>query len=111
MNMFRASFQLLAFSLVFDMAIAQEPSFTSQANLVPIPTLVRDKDGNAVYGLHEKDFIIEDNGVEQDVHLDEGAEAQPISLIIVVQTGRRASREFGRLTGLSSMLDPVLNDE
>jgi VWFA-related protein len=109
--MLRASFHLLALLLVFASATAQEqPGFTSRANLVPVPTLVRDKDGNAVYGLHEKDFIIEDNGVEQEVHLDEEAESQPISLVVSVQTGRRAYREFGRLTGLSSMLDPVLSN-
>jgi VWFA-related protein len=108
--MVRAS-QLLAFLLVLNVAVAQqEPGFSSQANLVPVPTLVRDKDGNALYGLHEKDFIIEDNGVEQEAHLDEEAESQPISLVVAVQTGRRAYREFGRLSGLSSMLDPVLSN-
>jgi VWFA-related protein len=109
-TMLRAGIQLLALLLAFNVATAQEPGFTARANLVPVPTLVRDKDGNAVYGLHEKDFILEDNGVEQEVHLDEEAEPQPISLVIAVQTGRRAYREFGRLTGLSSMLDPVLSN-
>ena len=110
-NMLKATFQLLVLLLMLQCATAQEePGFTAQANLVPVPTLVRDKDGNAVYGLHERDFILEDNGVEQAVHLDEAAEAQPVSLVVAVQTGRRASREFGRITGLSSMLDPVLSD-
>jgi len=110
-NMLRASFQLLALLLAFQWATAQqEPGFTSQANLVPVPTLVRDRNGNAVYGLHAQDFIIEDDGVEQSIHLEEAAEAQPISLVVAVQTGRRANREFVKLTGLSSMLDPVLSD-
>ncbi len=74
MNMLRASFQLLALLLVFDFATAQQDTgFTSRANLVPVPTLVRDQNGNAVYGLHATDFIIEDDGVEQDVHLDEAS--------------------------------------
>jgi VWFA-related protein len=106
----RAGIQLLALLLALTPATAQEPGFTARANLVPVPTLVRDKDGNAVYGLHEKDFILDDNGVEQEVHLDEEAESQPISLVVAVQTGRRANREFGRLTGLSSMLDPVVSN-
>jgi len=87
----------------------QETSFSSQGNLVPVPTLVRDAAGNAVYGLQAQDFIIEDDGVEQAVHLDEAAEAEPISLVIAVQCGRRAQREFGRMAGLSAMLDPVLS--
>jgi VWFA-related protein len=86
----------------------QEPSFSSQGNLVPVPTLVRDAQGNAVYGLLAQDFIIEDDGIEQPVHLDEAAEAEPISLVIAVQCGRRAEREFGRMAGLAAMLDPVL---
>src|SRR5260370_5348240 len=110
-NMLRARFQLLALLLAFQCATAQqEPGVTSQANLVAVPTLVRDRNGNAVYGLHAQDFIIEDDGVEQPIHLEEAAEAQPISLLVAVQTGRRANREFGKLTGLSSMLDPVLSD-
>ncbi len=87
----------------------QEPSFRSQGNLVPVPTLVRDAAGNAVYGLRAQDFLIEDDGVEQAVHLDEAAEAEPISLVIAVQVGRRAQREFGRMAGLAAMLDPVLS--
>jgi VWFA-related protein len=87
----------------------QEPSFSSQGNLVPVPTLVRDAAGNAVYGLRAQDFIIEDDGVEQAVHLDETLEAEPISLVIAVQVGRRAEREFGRMAGLAAMLDPILS--
>ena len=87
----------------------QEPSFSSQRNLVPVPTLVRDALGNAVYGLRAQDFIIEDDGVEQAVHLDETTDAEPISLVIAVQVGRRAEREFGRMAGLAAMLDPVLS--
>ena len=46
---------------------------------------------------------------EQTVHLDEEAEAQPISVIVAVQTGRRAEYELPRMAGLASMLDPVLS--
>jgi VWFA-related protein len=92
-------------------AAQQEPTFSSQSNLVLVPTLVRDEKGNVVYGLHAADFIIEDDGVEQAVHLDEAAESVPVSLIIAVQSGRRAWREFARMRGLASMLDPVLSDK
>jgi VWFA-related protein len=74
-----------------------------------VPTLVRDAAGNAVYGLRAQDFIIEDDGVEQAVHLDDPAEAAPISLVIAVQCGRRAKREFGRMAGLAALLDPILS--
>ena len=108
--MLRFGSQLVMLLLLFGGALAQqEPSFTSQGNLVPVPTLVRDAAGNAVYGMQAQDFIIEDDGVEQAVHLDEAADAEPISLVIAVQCGRRAEREFGRMAGLAAMLDLVLS--
>ena len=108
--MLRFGSRLVTLLLLFGAASGQqEPSFSSQGNLVPVPTLVRDAAGNAVYGLQTQDFIIEDDGVEEAVHLDETADAEPISLVIAVQVGRRAKREFGRMGGLASMLDPVLS--
>jgi VWFA-related protein len=112
MNAFRATLYILMFSLVLGPATAQQgPTFSSQSNLVLVPTLVRDEKGNVVYGLRAQDFMIEDDGLEQAVHLDEAAEAAPVSLVIAVQCGRRAWREFARMRGLASMLDPVLSDK
>ena len=92
-------------------AAQQEPSFSVHANLVRVPTLVRDETGNAVYGLHAEDFIIEDDAIRQTVHLNDAAEAAPMSIMIAVQRGRRAKREFEGIAGISTMLDPVLSGE
>jgi len=70
--------------------------------------LVRDKSGEIVYGLQAKDFVIEDNGMEQPVRLEEAAEAEPLSLMIAIQTGRKAEHEFPKILGLKDMLDPIL---
>jgi VWFA-related protein len=113
-------FCLLLVCLVGVAAVAQEatspgapaqeaPTFRSQSNIVLVPALVRDPAGHAVYGLQAKDFVIEDNGVPQAVHLDDEVETQPISLIVAVQTGRKARREFPRIRGLNSMLRPILD--
>jgi hypothetical protein len=91
---------LLAILLLFCVALlapAQNPTFHAQSNVVLVPALVRDANGDVVYGLKEKDFIIEDNGVEQKVLLSEQAESEPW-----------ASYEFARLRRLNSMLDPLL---
>ena len=79
--------------------------------MVIVPALVRDVTGHVIYGLHGADFVIDDDGVEQTVQLDESAEAAPVSLMLAVQTGRRAWREFGRVQGLSAMLAPILDQE
>jgi len=110
MNLVKASLGVAMFMVVFGTAAApQEPTFNAQSNVVLVPTLVRDANGNVVYGLQATDFVIEDDGVEQKPYLDEAAEAEPVSLMIAVQCGRRARREFDRMRGLPSMLEPVLS--
>ena len=109
MSLFKAAFGLAVFMAIFESAAApQEPTFNAQSTVVLVPTLVKDAKGSVVYGLQAKDFVIEDDGVQQAPYLDEAAEAEPVSLIVAIQTGRRAWREFGREQGLSSMLSPIL---
>jgi VWFA-related protein len=98
---------LVALALLTSTAIPQETTLRSQANVVLIPALVKDQQGEVVYGLQASDFIIDDDGVEQAVRLDEAPEGQPISLVVALQTGRRAYYEFPRMQGLKSMLDPL----
>jgi len=76
--------------------------------VVVIPALVKGAKGEVVYGLAAKDFIVEDDGVEQTVHLDEAAEGSAVSVVVAIQRGRRANYEFPRIRGLSAMLDPLM---
>jgi VWFA-related protein len=99
---------LVLLALAVSMASAQTTTLRSQSDVVLIPALVKDGSGAAIYGLQAKDFVIEDDGVAQTVHLDEEAEAQPVSLVIALQRGRRANYEFPRMRGLSSVLDPLV---
>jgi VWFA-related protein len=69
--------------------------------------MVKDQQGSIVYGLAAKDFIVEDDGVEQPARLDETPEGQPISLVVALQRGRRANYEFPRMQGLNTMLEPL----
>jgi VWFA-related protein len=101
---------LLLLCVLFTVVGAQleEPRFTAESNVVLVPTLVRDQNGDPVYGLSSDDFIVEDDGALQSVRLDEEAEGGPISMMIAIQRGRRAKHEFSRIRGLGSMLDPIL---
>jgi len=99
-------------ALVFvSAASAQDTTFRSQSNVVLIPALVKDARGHALYGLQAKDFEVEDDGVPQSVQMDEAAESEPVSLMIVIQCGRKALREFPRMKGLKSMIQPILDQE
>jgi len=100
----------ICIGLLLAFAFAQEPppTFRTQSNVVLVPALVRDKAGEVVYGLAARDFVIEDDGVAQNIHLDETAESEPVSLVVAIQCGRRANFELPRMRGLSAMLRPVL---
>ena len=97
---------LFLFALVCG-ALSQETTLRSQSNIVLVPALVKDAQGGVVYGLQMKDFIVEDDGAEQSIRLDEAPDGQPISLVVAIQRGRRAYYEFPRLQGLKTMLDPL----
>jgi len=104
----RAALLLVLAPLLVPPSFSQETTtYRSQANLVLIPALVKDQQGGIVYGLEAKDFIIEDNGKEEPFRLDETPEGQPVSLVVVVQRGRRAYHEFPRMQGLKTMLGPL----
>jgi VWFA-related protein len=87
----------------------QTPNVRVQSNVVLVPTLVKDAEGHIVYGLTQNDFVIEDDGVEQAIRLDESAESEPASVVMAVQTGRRAWREYSRMRGIGPMLTPVFD--
>src|SRR5262249_7218521 len=71
-----------------------QPTFRSTSNIVSVPTLVRYKSGATVTGLSERDFIVEDNGIPQRIHVDERPEVEPISIVVAVQRGRDAVLQF-----------------
>lgn len=87
----------------------QEPVFRTQSNIVLVPTLVKGKNGAIVYGLRAADFIIEDDGVQQPVQLDEEPASSPVSLVVAIQLGRTAAAELPRIRTLAMMLEPILS--
>ena len=99
--------------LVFASASAQEQQqehvLRTQTTVVLAPTLVKDARGQLVYGLHAGDFAIEDDGVLQNVQLDEILSPQPVSLVVALQCGGAAFNEFERMQGLGAMLNPLLD--
>jgi hypothetical protein len=94
-----ANWPLVVCVLVTSPTVAQEPTFRAQSNVVTVPALVKDGKGNIVYGLQAQDFIIEDDGAIQEARLDESEGSEPISVVLVLQVGRRAFREFLEFAG------------
>jgi VWFA-related protein len=97
-------------------ALAQDPQsnqdFTlrTQSNVVLIPTTVQTKHGEILYGLKPNQFVVEDNGIPQTIHLDEDTDSLGLSLAVVIQCSRSAAVEFAKLRGLATMVDAVAGD-
>lgn len=82
----------------------------ARSNLVLVPTLVEDKSGHPVFNLSAEDFIVTDNGVQQSIKLDSGADRAPMSIVVLVQVGRSAVREFNKMVGLPAMVEDLAGD-
>jgi VWFA-related protein len=88
----------------------QVPTLRARTNLVVVPTLVESSSGEPVFNLTAKDFVVTDNGVEQKVRLDNETYKQPISIVVLLQVGRSAVREFDKYQGLPTMVDALAGD-
>jgi VWFA-related protein len=97
------------------LATAQTPStqgdqsytLKTQSNVVLVPTTVQTKHGDVIYTLKQDQFVVEDNGVPQTIHLDEDTDSLGLSLVVVVQCGRSAGYEFPKLNGIATMIDAI----
>ena len=78
-----------------------------QSNIVLVPTSAQTKRGDMLYGLKPDQFVVEDNGVRQTVHVDEDTDALGLSLVVAVQCSRSAIMEFAKLKGLATMIDAI----
>ncbi|MBB5345032.1 VWA domain-containing protein [Tunturibacter empetritectus] len=98
------------------MAQTQAPTDTqsytlkAQSNVVLVPTTVQTKHGEMIYELKPEQFVVEDNGVPQTVHVDQDTDSLGLSLVVVVQCSRSAGYEYRKLSGLGSMIDGIAGD-
>ena len=99
---------LVAAMIVLSSLAQDNPVFRTQSQIVVVPALVMDRSGGLVGGLSAQDFVVEDDGVDQTVELDASADAEPASIVVALQIGRRARREFARISQLGSLLDDII---
>lgn len=79
-------------------------------NEVLVPTLVEKNGGGVVYGLKQSDFVLEDNGVPQKIHVQEEMDTAPVSLVVAVEQGGVSALEFDKVAKLAPLLDLFLSD-
>jgi VWFA-related protein len=87
-----------------------EPTLRVTTNVVLVPTLVEKDHGEVIYGLKSGDFVLEDNGVPQQLHVEEDMDTAPVALVVAVEQGRMAGLEFDKIAKLGPLLDLFLGD-
>ena len=83
------------------------PTLRATTTLVLVPTLVRSPSGELIPGLTARDFRLTDNGVEQTVAIED-TERQPLSVVVLMQTGASAPRQFANYANLIPMLEHMM---
>ena len=91
-------------------APSPETTIRVQSSVVLVPTLVEEKSGEIIYGLKPSDFELYDNGVKQQVHVDEEMDTAPVSIVLAIETGRSSGLQFDRISRIASLLDLFLGD-
>jgi VWFA-related protein len=85
-----------------------QPTLTVRSTLVQVPALVKTKGGQVVFKLTADDFFLTDDGLPQQLILDEDTDSQPLALAIVVQTGGAGEFHFTDYWQLDAILDSFI---
>jgi VWFA-related protein len=91
-------------------AASPNPTIRVETSEVLVPTLVEMPSGEIVYGLGPTDFQLTDNGVPQQLHVDDDLDSEPVSVVVAVEKGRMAALEFEKINRLAPLIDLFLGD-
>lgn len=72
-----------------------------------VPMLVQSTAGELIPDLQARDFRLTDNGVEQKVSV-EAVEHQPLAVVVLMQTGGAAPRQFANYRNLTPVLEAMM---
>jgi VWFA-related protein len=91
-------------------ASSPQTTIRVQSSEVLVPTLVQMPSGEIIYGLGPNDFELLDNGVRQQLHVDDDLDNEPVSVVVAVEKGRMAALEFDKINRLAPLIDLFLGD-
>lgn len=93
-------------------ASAQERTFRVQSKVVQVPVVVTDKEGRNIDGLLARDFAVLDNGVPQNITLDDFAGGlPPISLVVAVQCSKTSELALADVHRIGAMIQPLVTGQ
>jgi VWFA-related protein len=80
--------------------------FSTQTNVVIVPTTVRDRNGEVINGLQLQDFELFDNKKLQKITAD--VREEPLSLVVAVQRSSNLTEVLPKLQKVGSMLSELV---
>jgi VWFA-related protein len=91
-------------------AAAQDQTFHVTTHVVQVPVVVTSKNGRAVDGLAGSDFSVRDNGVSQEIQLDDFAGGlPPVSLVVAIQASGLSKLALPRIRRIAGLIEPVVS--
>jgi VWFA-related protein len=88
----------------------QPPQLRAQSTVVLVPALVRNAQGELVFTLKADDFRVTDDGVEQQLTLDEDTGGEPLALVVAVETGRASAHRLDAYRNLNAVIAAVVGN-
>jgi VWFA-related protein len=101
--------QFVAYVVVLSGVASAQTTLHTTTTLVVVPTLVQTQGRELVFSLTADDFVLTDNGVPQNVTLEEETK-RPLSLVVLMQTGGDARGQFPSYAKLDTMLGSLLGE-
>jgi VWFA-related protein len=86
---------------------APTETIRTTSTLVVVPARVQTQSAALVHTLGAEDFVLTDNNVAQSVHLEEPSQ-EPLAVVVLMQTGGTAPRQFQNYKGIGTMLSYAL---
>jgi VWFA-related protein len=85
-------------------------TLTVRSTLVEVPVLVKTKGGQVVFELTADDFVLTDDGVPQQIRIEQDTDGQPLALAIVVETGGAGAQHLADYETLDAILDALIGN-
>jgi VWFA-related protein len=89
---------------------SHHPQVRAESTVVLVPALVRNAQGEPVFTLKVSDFRVTDDGVKQQLKLDEDTGGEPLALVIAVETGRAGARKLDAYRNLNAVIAAVVGN-
>jgi len=90
-------------------ATAQDRPFRVQTRIVQVPAVITNKNGYSIDGLRAQDFTVLDNGVPQEITVDDfAAGLPPISLVVAIQSSAISKLALAPIRRIAGMIEPVV---